>query len=329
MGGSSWSDAHYAAKSADKLLRGVDTFAYDTDVKAGRVAAAVHSSLDVKSVKVRESRDSVAHPNSRAVAVLLDVTGSMQSVPTKIQKKLPSLMGLLIRKGNLVDPHILVGAVGDATCGDKYPIQIGQFEAGIEIDDNITNLILEGGGGGGEPQESYELSMWFMANRTSLDCFEKRGLKGFLFVIGDEKFYPTVRKSQIETYLGNSPEADESTFDMIKKLQETYEVFFIMPNMTSHYGEERILAPWKKAIGQNVLMLDEPDGICELIASTIALFEGSDLDDVSRDLKDAGAGVKTVDAVSKSLAVLGATNRDKANAMTVPSSGEASGLVEV
>lgn len=327
MGGSSWSDDHYAAKASLRSSGKIDAaFKYDADVKSGKVATGAHTSLNVKDVKMRESRDSAAHPKSRGIVVLLDVTGSMSTVPRTVQQKLPSLMGLLIRKG-LSDPHLMVGAVGDAT-SDRVPVQIGQFEAGIEIDDNISNLYLEGGGGGSN-QESYELAMYFIAERTSMDCFEKRGEKGYLFIIGDERFYTAVKKSQIETYLGFSPQDDVPTIDIFKSLKEKFEVFFVMPNMTSHYGDESILAPWKKELGQNVLMLDEPNGICELIASTIAVCEGTDLSDLAKDMATSGTSLATSEAISRSLTPYASTVGDKATALKIPSSDEPSGMVEV
>src|SRR5207247_2068681 len=103
---------------------------------------------------MRESRDSTNHPESNAVIVLFDVTGSMGEVPRTIQRKLPSLMGLLLRKSYLTDPAILVGAIGDAY-SDRVPLQIGQFESGIEIEDCLTNIFLEAGGGG-QIHETYE-----------------------------------------------------------------------------------------------------------------------------------------------------------------------------
>ena len=43
-------------------------------------------------------------------------------------------------------------------------------------------------------------------------------------------------------------------------------------------------------LGQNVLRLEEPAGICELIASTIGVAEGKvDLEDLADDLKEAGS----------------------------------------
>ena len=148
--------------------------------------------MDPRDVRVRESRDSDAHPESHAVAVLFDVTGSMQGVPRILQANLPKLMGLLIRKGYLDHPQILIGAIGDATC-DAAPLQVGQFESGIEIEEDLGKLYLEGGGGG-HITESYELAMYFMARHTAIDCFEKRGRRGYLFVIGDEIPYPQVKR---------------------------------------------------------------------------------------------------------------------------------------
>src|SRR5262245_39285696 len=178
MGSTRWSDEHHKDRARLRKASGRDAFEHDEDVRRGRVARGVHQKMNPLGVTVRESRDSDAHPESRAVAVLFDVTGSMQAVPRILQESLPRLMGLLIRKGYLDHPHILTGAVGDAT-SDDAPLQVGQFEAGIEIEEDLAKLFLEGGGGG-TLSESYELAMYFMARHTSLDCFEKRGKRGYL-----------------------------------------------------------------------------------------------------------------------------------------------------
>ena len=36
-----------------------------------------------------------------------------------------------------------------------------------------------------------------LRKKTSIDCFEKRGKKGYLFTIGDEQLPPTLTKAQI------------------------------------------------------------------------------------------------------------------------------------
>ena len=82
----------------------------------------------------------------------------------------------------------MFAAVGDATC-DRVPLQVGQFESDNRMDENLENMILEGGGGG-QKTESYELALYFMARHTAIDCYAKRGRRGYLFVIGDEMAYP-------------------------------------------------------------------------------------------------------------------------------------------
>src|ERR1700690_1243012 len=131
MGGTYWSDDHYRERAA--LLRKAGRNAYEYDELNARRpvhARRVHDKMNPLGIEFRESRDSETHPESRAVAVLFDVTGSMQTVPRIVQKNLCQLMGLLLRKGYLAHPQIMVGGIGDATC-DRAPLQIGQFESGI------------------------------------------------------------------------------------------------------------------------------------------------------------------------------------------------------
>ena len=147
MGGSSWSDDDYDRKVSHKVNTRGTAFTYTKDISDGVTAPKVHTKLDPKNVKMRESRDSAAHPESNAVMVGLDVTGSMGSVVKAIHAKLPTLMGLLLRKNYLSDPQVMFSAIGDATC-DKSPLQIGQFESGDEMEDDLGNFHIEGGGGG-------------------------------------------------------------------------------------------------------------------------------------------------------------------------------------
>src|SRR4051794_2395976 len=115
MGSTYWSDTHHRDRARLRRASGRDAFEHDEDVRRGRAARGVHQKMNPLGVTARESRDSDAHPASHAVAVLFDVTGSMQTVPRVLQENLPRLMGLLIRKGYLEHPHLLMGAVGDAT----------------------------------------------------------------------------------------------------------------------------------------------------------------------------------------------------------------------
>ena len=122
-----WDTDVYTDRTSRKAATGRSAFDYSDDVRSGRTAYAIHDSLSPLGVALRESRDSDEHPNSTAITVLFDVTGSMHHIPVTLQRKLPELLGLLLRKGYVVDPQVQFGAIGDATC-DSFPFQIGQWE---------------------------------------------------------------------------------------------------------------------------------------------------------------------------------------------------------
>lgn len=193
MGCSRWSDNVYQDRQAQRRRTRQTAFTYDQQVRAsGRVE--VHPQMN-PFCKVRESRASDAHPDATAIAVIFDVTGSMGRVPRVLQSKLGGLMHLLLEKHYVSDPQLFFGAVGDAHC-DRVPLQIGQFESGLEMDDDLGKIYLEGGGGG-QVHESYELALYFMATHTAIDCFDRRGRKGYLFTIGGEKPYSKLRRDHV------------------------------------------------------------------------------------------------------------------------------------
>jgi hypothetical protein len=300
MGTTRWSDDHYRDRAKLRARLGRDAFEHDHAVRNGAAERGVHQKMNPKGVKFRESRDCDAHPESHAVGVLFDVTGSMQGVPRILQANLPKLMGLLIRRGYLDHPQILIGGIGDATC-DAAPLQIGQFESGIEIEEDLGKLYLEGGGGG-HITESYELAMFFMARHTSIDCYEKRGRRGYLFVIGDEIPYSRVKRKEAASLIGDGLQADLPVKDLIAELKRTYDVYYVLPKLTSHWDNPEVYARWVDLLGQHALRLEDPAGICELIASTIGIAEGKvSLDELGHDLREAGATKSVAGAVKKSL----------------------------
>lgn len=306
MGHTAWSDEHYRDRAAFRRAAGLSAFAFDADIRAQRVRAGVHESMDPARLKDgrRESRDSDAHPDSRAVAVLFDVTGSMREVPQILQKNLSTLFGLCLRNGYLAHPAILVGGIGDATC-DAAPLQVGQFESGNEIEDDLSRLYLEGGGGG-QMTESYELALYFLARKTSIDCFEKRGQKGYAFLIGDEMPYRRLKRREVERVFGDTLEADIPIETLVREARAKWEIFFVIPNLSSYYDDPRILETWRGLFGQSVFRLEDPAGISELIASTIGVAEEAvSLATLAGDLGRAGVKPGVVQVVSAALQPLG------------------------
>jgi hypothetical protein len=297
MGSGRWSTDVYDAAAYYRATTGASAFAHSDSG-----ARTVHPDLDPRGAALRESRDSAEHPRSLAIAVLFDVTGSMRDVPRTLQCKLPQLLGLLLRKGYAQDPQIMFGAVGDATC-DRAPLQVGQFESDNRMDDDLSRILLEGGGGG-QKTESYELAMYFMARHTEADCYAKRGKRGYLFLIGDEMAYPRVKRAEVEEVIGDGLQADVALAGIVAELTRKWETYYILPAGASYAGDAEVLRFWRGLLGQNVIELADLDAVTETIALTVGLGEDAiSLDDGLADLDDVGSGAGP--AVSKALAAIG------------------------
>ena len=132
-----------------------------------------HPLMNPHGIRVRESRDSAAHPASFGVVFALDVTGSMGNIPVMLANtQLPTFMTTIMDLG-VKDPQVLFMAVGDVY-SDRAPLQVGQFEsAAKEMDQWLTRSFLEGNGGGSN-EESYETAMYFGARHTEMDCWTKQ-----------------------------------------------------------------------------------------------------------------------------------------------------------
>lgn len=316
MGGGSWSADTYTTRSTAKAASGTPTFDHDHHVRTTGVYT-VHEMLDPKKVagptspvagkNIRESRDSDEHPNSVPIMVLLDVTGSNITQARIIHEKLPQLFGLLLRKGYVEDPQISMGAIGDGY-SDRIPVQIGEFESDNRIDETLEKIVLEGNGGGGN-HESYDLGIYFAARHTVTDAWEKRGKKGYLFVIGDERAYRNVDPTLVQKWLGGDLAQPMTTEEIVREAQEKWEVYYLFCLQASYTadqvldeaaGDSRAVA-WRPLLGQNALVLDDSAAVCETIALTIGISEGTiDLDTGLAHLKEAGSTVGAT--VGKALA---------------------------
>ena len=303
MGSGKWSRSFWSHMHAAHRAAGTDPFAYSASIRSGRAAARVHPTLDPLNVKGRESRDSADHANSNPVAVLFDVTGSMGAVPKILQEKLGGLMTLLLTKNYLADPQILFGGIGDALC-DCVPLQVGQFESDNRMDECLTNIYLEGGGGG-QKEESYDLALYFMARKTELDSLQKRGKRGYLFLIGDELCRPVISRDAVRGLIGDRLEDDLPVADIVAELKQKYDTYFVIPVAgVTHGRDPEIYESWSALLGaDHVIRVEGVDSICEIIGLTIGLAEGrlDDIDDGMADLRDIGTKDAAAAAVSKAL----------------------------
>lgn len=322
MGAGSWSDTTYTHNVSAARAAGRSTFDYSDRINSGQAAAKAHDLLDplqkagptspFAGKVMREVTISSEHPNPTPIAIVLDVTGSNIEAARAVHAKLPQLFGLLQRKGYVEDPQILIAATGDAY-SDSVPLQVGQFESDNRIDAMIEAMYLEGNGGG-QVHETYEVAAYFLARHTYLEPWHKQGRKGYVFFIGDEMPYDMVRRDfgrgwnashTLESLTGDTLEADVATKEIFEELKEQYEVFFLFQKQGA-YEASRILPTWRKLLGENALVLEDPDTVCEFIAGLLALREGGlDLDEIAADMLDVGVSPKAIKAVGKTLAVVG------------------------
>lgn len=267
MGSGRWSADVYTTAERYRTATGRSAFAYSDEG-----ARSVHPQLDPRKAHVRESRDSDEHPRSTPIAVLFDVTGSMGHVPRQLQTRLPDLFEMLLNRGYATDPQVMFGAIGDATC-DRVPLQIGQFESDNRMDDDLARIVLEGGGGG-QRTESYELAMYYMARHTDLDCVNRRGRRGYLFIIGDEMPYPMVKPDEVRRVIGDDLHEPIRVEAIVAELTQNYDVHFILPAGASYAGDQQILSYWRRLVG-NVIELDDLAAVSETIALTVGVREGA------------------------------------------------------
>ena len=244
--------------------------------------------FDPKGVMVRESRDSAENPNSNAIILGIDVTGSMGQYAEQLAVEgLGKLVEGIITRKPVEDPHIMVMAIGDAFC-DRAPLQVSQFETDIRIAEQLKSLYIEEGGGG-NGFESYDLPWYFAGRRTSIDCFEKRGKKGYIFTMGDEPPPPQgLTSSQLNGIFGGGEETSYTSADMLALAQEKYNVFHVIIEQGS-YARTRpneVKSAWQNLLGKKAIPLSDANYMTEVILSVMDVNEGKNPEDVINSWED-------------------------------------------
>lgn len=270
MGYSSYSDATYNAFARSIVDAPVD------DIFVNNKKHSISPDMSPKNLKVRECLDSTVHPNTIPICIFLDVTGSMGKIPDNlIRNKLGTIMQTLIDKG-LKDCSVLFGAIGDHK-SDFHPIQVGQFESGAEeLIKWLTSIYLEGRGGN-QNYESYTLAWLVAARHTVLDSMQKRNTKGYLFTIGDEAPWDTLESSRLKELFGYTQSEDVRAVQILKEAEMQYNIFHIHCADGSYSKDPDILNPWKKLLGERLIVLDDHEAVPETIAATVQIMNGIDI----------------------------------------------------
>lgn len=258
---------------------------FSTTKTAGKTTAGIFTKkrliteLDPRGVAIRESRDSAVNPESTAIIVGLDVTGSMGVIADTIARDgLKVLFTEIYDRKPVTDPHIMFMGIGDVAANDSAPLQVSQFEGGIEVADQLVNLYLEHGGGGNST-ESYTLPWYFAAMHTSIDCFEKRGKRGYLFTVGDEEPPEVLLARELQRVLGEG-QSDLTTAQLLDMVGRTYHVFHVIVEQGDHcrnmVSRNSVISKWRALLGQRTLLLSDYTKLAEVIVSAIEVTEGRD-----------------------------------------------------
>ena len=269
MGGGYYSDDTYRRSRSTRQEKGEDDFQYSEDNIASK---KVHPNLDPLRISSKpygklESRDNNDHPESNAVLMCLDVTGSNIDRARIVQKKLPTLMELVQKY--LKDPQIAIAANDDFRVQPEMCVQISDFESDNRIDEHIRSLILVGDGGGNSG-ESYDLLLYAAARKTVLDCMEKRSKKGYLFMYADEPLRTLVKKSEVKRVFGDALEENILIERIIAEAKALYHVYLL-----STVRPEYSAGPqYRELFGEDsVITIQHPDMICEVVGATIGFNE--------------------------------------------------------
>ena len=217
------------------------------------------------------------------ICIALDVTGSMGNSAKIMFDKMPMFWGQIEQKGYLPDPSVSFAAIGDAYC-DTAPLQVTQFEKGKKIDEWLDKIWLEGGGGG-QTMESYDLAALFYVQRCSVPNMEH----GFFFFIGDEDYYKELD--------------GKKTDPIFQELMFKFDTYFIHWPYNSYGGDDsRIVASWKKLMGERFLILDEPKAIVDIMLGIIAMRMGvRDMNEYEDDLKNKGQSASRIKKVRETI----------------------------
>lgn len=306
MGHNRWSTESYGAAEESRLAAREPVFKHHEAIKRGQVMAGVHQDLNPLGI-LRESRDSDNHPESNAIIFEFDETGSMHTIPKVFQSQLPKLMDTLLEHRVITDPQILIAGIGDVF-SDRAPLQVGQFESDVKINTDLRKIWLEGGGG---PfgRESYEVGIAWAGLATSIDCFEKRGQRGYLFISGDEEPYAELNLDLFQklTSIGDLSQKFGSSVKVEQVIAETrkmYEIFFIIPRDAEGGGQTHIRDRWRQLLGQGrVILMENAEDVCHVVAAAIAQHRG--LVNFAADTQDAaqklGINKQTTDRLKRSL----------------------------
>ena len=258
---------HYETKSYSKATRAEQVF----------TSSRMHEPFNPATMKLpREACDSAESPHSRGIILAEDVTGSMgRFLLSLIQTAFPRLIKSIYDNVSY-NPHIMFMGIGDVEVGDEAPLQVTQFETDLRILEQLEKIYLEEGGGSNR-WESYILPWYFAGNHIEMDCYNKRGEKGFLFTFGDEEPTPRLTANDIRTVFGKREQIDRSVtaLDCLEMASKKFYCYHIILHGNAyHFDGDTIVKKWEKLMGSHVCDLSDHTYLPELISTILKMYEG-------------------------------------------------------
>ena len=279
MGGGSWTKAAfttYATTAYNACVSDVSS-AITTNLSNQDIFKSRGLVKELNPYKVvRQCADSEEHPNTIPVILALDVTGSMGDAAVEVAKKLGTIMQDLY--GKITDVEFMTMGIGDLSYDDS-PIQASQFESDIRIMEQLDKIYFEFGGGGNN-YESYTSAWYFGLHNTDLDCYTKRGKKGIIITMGDERLNPYLHNFQLNSALGSTEQGSVETPKLYEEASKKFDIYHIDVNHRV-YRDEGIDSSWailgdnyKKANMNNI-----SDIITEVIISSASSVSNVSVDE--------------------------------------------------
>lgn len=230
------------------------------DAHAGRsYAEATTSGKTAMSVVTPRIKATCKRP----LIVVVDVTGSMDEWPATIFSKLP----YLDKEGQEylgADLEISFMAVGDATRGDKYPLQVRPFSKDTALVGELKEIVNEHGGGG-DQMESYELAALYICRNVD---FEYPDAEPVVVFIGDEGVHPHVETGHARNaHIALTSRIN--TTDVFAELKKKCAVYIVRKSYPNN--EANVQAQWEGLLGKDhVAQLEDPNRVVDVIFGLLA-----------------------------------------------------------
>lgn len=234
----------------------------------------------------REACDSAQSPHSRAIIYAEDVTGSMgRYILELLQKLFPKLIEETYKTVSF-NPHIMFMGIGDVAQGDRAPLQVTQFETDLRMLEQLEKIWDEGRGGS-NPYESYILAWYFAAKYCKMDCFDKRGEKGFLFTFGDEEPTPYLTPMELRTVFGDRDDLDTrrvTATDCLDMATEKFNCYHIILHGGGY--DSTVVHKWNSLMGGHACDLSDYEYLPELVCTILKMYEGLSKTEAINDISE-------------------------------------------